>query len=275
VLTATPIPRSLALTLYGDLDLSILDEKPPGRIPVETSVLASTSRTALLDLLADEVARGGSAFVVYPVVEDGETAELRSATTMAAAIASDPRLRAAGVALVHGRLPADERRAALARFRSGEARVLVATTVIEVGLDVPEATLVVIEHPERFGLAQLHQLRGRVGRADRPGRCVLAPGEGVGEGGRARLGVFQTVSDGFRLAEEDLRLRGPGEFLGTSQHGFPEFRAADPMRDADLIEAAREWSAALLDRAESEGGGATARWIQLHFPGAERYLGSG
>jgi ATP-dependent DNA helicase RecG len=276
VLTATPIPRSLALTLYGDLDLSILDEKPPGRVPVETTILPTASRAALVDLLADEVARGGSAFVVYPVVEDGETAELRSATTMASAIGADPRLRAAGVALVHGRLPTEERRDALLRFRSGEARVLVATTVIEVGLDVPEATLVVIEHPERFGLAQLHQLRGRVGRADRPGRCVLVPGASIGENGRARLRVFQTVTDGFRLAEEDLRLRGPGEFLGTSQHGFPELRAADPMRDADLVDAAREWSAMLLDRAEGEGGaGATAMWIRAHFPGAERYLGSG
>jgi ATP-dependent DNA helicase RecG len=276
VLTATPIPRSLAMTLYGDLDLSVLDEKPPGRLPVETTILPSSSRRALLDLLAEEVSRNGSAFVVYPVVEDGESAELRSATTMAGAIAADPRLAAAGVALVHGRLPVEERRASLLRFRRGEARVLVATTVIEVGLDVPEATLVVIEHPERFGLAQLHQLRGRVGRADRPGRCVLVPGEAVGDAGRARLRVFQTVSDGFRLAEEDLRLRGPGEFLGTSQHGFPELRAVDLMRDADLLEAAREWSGELLDRAGAEGGaGATARWIQSHFPEADRYLGSG
>ena len=276
VLTATPIPRSLALTLYGDLDLTILDEKPPGRHPVETSVLATSARHTLLDLLADEVGRGGSAFVVYPVVEDSETADLRSATTMAASIAKDPRLRAAGVALVHGRLPVDERRAALLRFRSGEARVLVATTVIEVGLDVPEATLVVIEHPERFGLAQLHQLRGRVGRADRPGRCVLIPGDAIGDMGRERIRVFQTVSDGFRLAEEDLRLRGPGEFLGTSQHGFPELRAVNLVRDADLIEAAREWSGALLDLAEEEGrNGPTGRWIESRFPSAERYLGSG
>ena len=275
VLSATPIPRSLALTLYGDLDLSILDEKPPGRVPVETSFLPSGSRAALLDLLADEVARGGSAFVVYPVVEDTEKADLKSATTMAGAIAADARLREAGVALAHGRLPVEERRSALRRFREGEARVLVATTVIEVGLDVPEATLVVIEHPERFGLAQLHQLRGRVGRSDRPGRCVLVPGDAVGENSRARLRIFQSVTDGFRLAEEDLRLRGPGEFLGTAQHGFPEFHAADPMRDTDLIEAAREWIGILLDRAQEEGEGPTVRWIRVHFPEAEQVLGSG
>ncbi len=276
VLTATPIPRSLAMTLYGDLDLSILDEKPPGRAPVETRAIDGERPGALVELLRDEVAAGGSAFVVYPVVEESEVLDLKAATAMASKLASTPALGAAGVALVHGRLKAEERRGALARFRSGEAQILVATTVVEVGLDIPEATLVAIEHPERFGLAQLHQLRGRVGRADRPGRCVLILGKGIGALARKRLQIFQTISDGFRLAEEDLRLRGPGEILGTSQHGFPEFHAADPSRDTDLIEAAREWGRLLLEQGQAERGGPGLKaWIEAHFAGADRYLGSG
>jgi len=276
VLTATPIPRSLAMTLYGDLDLSLLDEKPPGRAPVETTAIDGDRPGALVELLRDEVARGGSAFVVYPVVEESELLDLKAATAMAAKISATAALSAAGVALVHGRLKAEERRGALARFRSGEAKILVATTVVEVGLDIPEATLVAIEHPERFGLAQLHQLRGRVGRADRPGRCVLVLGKGIGSGARKRLQIFRTVSDGFRLAEEDLKLRGPGEFLGTSQHGFPAFRAADPTRDPDLIEATREWGRLLLEQGQAEEGAPRLRaWIEAHFAGADRYLGSG
>jgi len=195
---------------------------------------------------------------------------------MAASLAEHADLRDAGVTLVHGRLKPEERRAAIARFRSGESRVLVATTVVEVGLDIPDATMIVIEHPERFGLAQLHQLRGRVGRGDRPGRCVLLLSGGIGEGARQRLDVFRRVNDGFKLAEEDLRLRGPGEILGTSQHGFPELKAANLLQDNDLVEAARTIGAELLaERAESEGSDGLRAWIEAHFAGAERYLGSG
>jgi ATP-dependent DNA helicase RecG len=275
VLTATPIPRSLALAMYGDLDLSLLTEKPPGRSEVRTTVKPADEKT-LVDLLADEAERGGSAFVIYPLVEESEALELKAAETMFGRLARHPRLAAHGVALVHGRLKAEERRDALARFRSGAARVLVATTVVEVGIDVPEATLVVIEHPERFGLAQLHQIRGRVGRAERPGRCVLLAGREIGALARKRLRIFERVNDGFRLAEEDLRLRGPGELLGTAQHGFPEFRAVDPLRDPDLVEAARDIAQRLLARA-ADGGDEAAlrRFIQSHFAGAERYLQSG
>jgi len=281
VLTATPIPRSLALTLYGDLDLSPLDEKPPGRTPVETTMVPSVrsddgAGDVLPRLLRDELDEGGSAFVVYPVVDASETSDLKAATEMAQTLAKHPDLSDAGVTLVHGRLKPDLRRAAIARFRAGEARVLVATTVVEVGLDIPDATLVVIEHPERFGLAQLHQLRGRVGRGDRPGRCVLLVGPALGEGARRRLEVFQRILDGFKLAEEDLRLRGPGELLGTSQHGFPELRAANPLLDSDLVEAARKIGSELLEeRAETEGSVGLRAWIETHFAGAERYLGSG
>ncbi|HET9951909.1 MAG TPA: ATP-dependent DNA helicase RecG [Candidatus Eisenbacteria bacterium] len=276
VLTATPIPRSLAMTLYGDLDVSPLDEKPPGRAPIDTKIVSGAARDVLPRILRDELDRGGSAFVVYPVVDASEKSDLKAATEMAAALGKSPLLQDAGVTLVHGRLKADERRAAIARFRAGEAKVLVATTVVEVGLDIPDATLVVIEHPERFGLAQLHQLRGRVGRGDRPGRCILLAGAGIGEGARRRLDVFQRIGDGFKLAEEDLRLRGPGELLGTSQHGFPELRAANPLLDSDLVEAARRIGRAMLEeRAESEGSAGLRAWIEAHFAGAERYLGSG
>jgi ATP-dependent DNA helicase RecG len=276
VLTATPIPRTLAMTLYGDLDLSPLDEKPPGRTAIDTKIVNGRARDVLPRLLREEMEAGGSAFVVYPVVDPGEKTELKAATQMSESLAADASLKAAGVALVHGRLPNEERRAAIARFRSGGARVLVATTVVEVGLDIPDATLVIIEHPERFGLAQLHQLRGRVGRGDRPGRCVLLVSQGLGELSRRRLEVFERVTDGFQLAEEDLRLRGPGEILGTSQHGFPELRASNPLQDGDLVEASRTIGAEMLAVGAGRGGTAEIRaWIATHFAGAERYLGSG
>jgi ATP-dependent DNA helicase RecG len=275
VLTATPIPRSLALALYGDLDLSLLPEKPPGRTEVRTEIRRADD-AALAALLLEEAERGGSAFVIYPLVAESESLELKAAETMFRRLAGDPRLGAHGVALAHGRQKPDERRAALARFRSGEARVLVATTVVEVGVDIPEATLVVIEHPERFGLAQLHQIRGRVGRAERPGRCVLLAGPRIGDLARRRLRILTQVTDGFRLAEEDLKLRGPGELLGTAQHGFPEFRALEPLRDADLVEAARGIAARLLAGASSgDGDAALRRFLKAHFASADRYLESG
>jgi ATP-dependent DNA helicase RecG len=276
VLTATPIPRSLAMTLYGDLDLSLLAEKPPGRAPVRTSFVRADGIETLARVLGEEARRGGSAFVVYPVVEESETLDLKSATAMAQNLARVGSLAEAGVVLVHGRLKPAERRLAIERFRSGEARILVATTVVEVGLDIPDATLIVIEHPERFGLAQLHQLRGRVGRADRPGRCVLLVGRGIGDVARKRLEIFRRVENGQELAEEDLKLRGPGELLGTSQHGFPEFRAVDPVADLDLIEAARGLAKELLSAQGIEGDQARLKtWIEAHFAGAERYLQSG
>jgi len=277
VLSATPIPRTLAMTVYGDLDLSRLEEKPPGRLPVTTEVVNGEDRRGLLERIVGEVGEGGSVFVVYPLVEESEALDLKDAVSKSAALARVPALAQAGVALVHGRLKAEERREAIERFRTGAARVLVATTVVEVGLDIPDATLVVIEHPERFGLAQLHQLRGRVGRADRPGRCLLAVPKAAGQLARKRIGVFRRVSDGFRLAEEDLRLRGPGEVLGTSQHGFPELRVADPLNDADLMEAARDLGAELLTRGERERGRdeRLREWIEAHVAGAGQILAGG
>jgi ATP-dependent DNA helicase RecG len=237
VMTATPIPRTLALTLYGDLDLSVLDELPPGRRPAQTLLLRADEAPRALELLRETTSRGEQAYVVYPLVEETERSDLRAATE------SFERIRAAlperRVDLVHGRLDAASRAAAMARFESGETSVLVSTTVIEVGVDVPNATLMIVEHAERFGLAQLHQLRGRVGRGSAPGRCVLIA-RGSSADSEARLAAILETSDGFEIADADLRIRGPGEFLGTRQHGrLPDLRVASLIRDARWIDEAR------------------------------------
>jgi len=244
VMTATPIPRSLALTAYGDLDLSVIDELPPGRRPVATEVHPAGRRRAVYRRLRDELAAGGRAYVVFPRIEpagDGRTASLEEHGPESLAWLGLPG------AVVHGRLPADERERAVAGFAAGRVRVLVATTVIEVGVDVPEATLMVIESGERFGLAQLHQLRGRVGRGERPSRCVVFHGRLAAEG-RRRLDVFAATTDGFRIAEEDLAIRGPGDLLGTRQSGLPPLRAADLVRDLDWLQRARDDARELLPR---------------------------
>ncbi|HYB11896.1 MAG TPA: ATP-dependent DNA helicase RecG [Myxococcota bacterium] len=238
VMTATPIPRTLALTLYGDLDLSVLDELPPGRVPVRTEILREGEGTRIAEAIRGAAARGEQSYVVYPLVEESEKSDLRAATESARKIgAAFPDLR---IDLIHGRMEAAARAEAMARFERGETQVLVSTTVIEVGVDVPNATLIVVEHAERFGLAQLHQLRGRVGRGARPGRCILMA-RAVSEESEARLRAMAETSDGFAIADADLRIRGPGEFLGTRQHGrLPDLRVADLLRDARLIAAARE-----------------------------------
>jgi ATP-dependent DNA helicase RecG len=238
VMTATPIPRTLALTLYGDLDLSVIDELPPGRQPARTLLVRAGEGRQVADLLRETVARGEQVYVVYPLVDASEKSDLRAASESA------ERIRAAfpdlAVDLVHGRLDAAARHAAMARFERGETHVLVSTTVIEVGVDVPNATLMIVEHAERFGLAQLHQLRGRVGRGERAGTCVLVA-RGVGEDSEARLAALLETTDGFAIAEADLRIRGPGEFLGTRQHGrLPDLRIADLARDVKLVAVARE-----------------------------------
>ena len=238
VMTATPIPRTLALTLYGDLDLSVLDELPPGRRPVETVLARAGEGREVARLLREAVARGEQVYVVYPLIEESERSDLRAATESADRIrAAFPDLR---VDLLHGRLDAADRTGAMARFESGETDVLVSTTVVEVGVDVANATLMIVEHAERFGLAQLHQLRGRVGRGDRPGTCVLVS-RGVTEGSEARLEAMLRTTDGFEIAEADLRIRGPGEFLGTRQHGrLLDLHIADLARDARWVAVARQ-----------------------------------
>jgi ATP-dependent DNA helicase RecG len=238
VMTATPIPRTLALTVYGDLDLSVIDELPPGRSPVATAVLRPGEGRRVADLIRETVARGEQVYVVYPLVEESEKVDLRAATQQAERIRT--AFRGCHVDLVHGRLDAAARALAMERFRRGETQILVSTSVVEVGVDVANATLMVVEHAERFGLAQLHQLRGRVGRAAKPGTCLLVA-RGSSEESEARLAAMLETTDGFRIADADLRIRGPGEFLGTRQSGvLADLRLADLVRDARLVSEARE-----------------------------------
>jgi ATP-dependent DNA helicase RecG len=238
VMTATPIPRTLALTVFGDLDQSTLRERPAGRPPVETRVVPRSAGRSVLRELERTLERGEQAYVVYPLVEESEKQDLQDATRGFERLCR--ALPGRRLALVHGRLDAREQKLAMDRFARGEVDVLVATTVIEVGVDVPGATLLVVQHAERFGLAQLHQLRGRVGRGERPGRAILI-GEPKNEEASRRLAVLEGSASGFDIAEEDLRIRGPGEWLGTRQTGFhEELRLADLVRDADLVAEVRE-----------------------------------
>ena len=233
VMTATPIPRTLALTLAGELDVSVLDEMPAGRSPVSTAVLREGEGARAVDAIRGALARGEQVFVVYPLVEESEQIDLRAATEMSQRIVR--AFPEAKVDLVHGRLDAAARGEAMRNFEQGRTQILVSTTVIEVGVDVPNATLVVIEHAERFGLAQLHQLRGRVGRGERPGTCLLVA-RGATADSEARLRALLETGDGFAIAEADLRIRGPGEFLGTRQHGrLPDLLIADLVRDVRLL----------------------------------------
>jgi ATP-dependent DNA helicase RecG len=238
VMTATPIPRTLALTAYGELDVSVVDEKPPGRTPVRTILKPASERREVVDLVRREVAEGRRAYVVYPLVEESEKLEDVVAATKAA---EEWRrlVPGAAVGLLHGRMRSAEKEEVMGAFTRGDVQVLVATTVVEVGVDVAAATVMVIEHAERYGLAQLHQLRGRVGRGRDPSTCVLLAHGRLSEVARARLDVMVKTEDGFAIAETDLRLRGPGDFFGTRQSGMPTFRVAHLLRDADLVERAR------------------------------------
>jgi len=244
LMSATPIPRSLALTLYGDLDLSTLDERPPGRLPVRTALRPEKARPRILEFVDRELEKGRQAYVVYPVIEESEKTDLKAATTMYETLATGPFAHRR-LALLHGRVPAADRDAIMRRFRDGEIDVLVATTVIEVGIDVPNATVMLIEHPERFGLSQLHQLRGRVGRGADAAYCILL-GD-VGDEARQRLEIFAGTEDGFEIARADLTLRGMGDLFGQRQSGVPTFRVADPLRDEALNLVAQEVAAEVLE----------------------------
>jgi len=247
VMTATPIPRTLAMTIYGDLDVSIIDEMPPGRMPVETRCFPEPARARVYRVLEEEVRKGRQAFIVYPLVEESEKLDLKDATQMAEHLQKEvfPDFR---IGLLHGRMKSDEKEAVMAAFKDGGIQILVATTVIEVGVDVPNASVMVVEHAERFGLSQLHQLRGRIGRGHHSSKCILLAQYRSSEEARVRLRAMEKTTDGFQIAEEDLALRGPGEFLGTRQSGLPDLRVAHLVRDTPILIEARREAFQLVDQ---------------------------
>ena len=246
IMTATPIPRSLALTIYGDMDVSFLDEFPPGRQPITTNVYYEKYQDKAYALMDAEIKLGRQAFVVCPLIEESEVMDLKAVATVFESIQSQfPHLNAC---LIHGKLKKEERQEIMSRFLKNEIQVLVATTVIEVGIDIPNATVMIIEHAERFGLAQLHQLRGRVGRGKHASHCLLAAYFPISEEGKARMKAMQNSRDGFEIAEEDLKIRGPGDFMGTRQSGLPVLKIANLLRDIKILDVARKEAFALIDR---------------------------
>ena len=238
VMTATPIPRTLAMTVYGDLDISVIDECPPGRKDIRTKVFFEDERNSVYEIMRAELAKGNRVFVVYPLVEESENVDLKAATEMADYLQKKifPERK---IGLIHGRMKGKKKDETMAMFLNGDIDILVSTTVIEVGIDIPHASLIVIEHADRFGLSQLHQLRGRVGRSDIPSFCILMSHRRSSEDATKRLRIMEQTNDGFKIAEEDLTIRGPGEFMGTRQWGDPDFRVAHILRDAHILLEAR------------------------------------
>jgi ATP-dependent DNA helicase RecG len=247
LMTATPIPRTLALTIYGDLDVSVVDELPPGRKPIKTRVFHEGDRKKAYQLVKEQLDLGHQAYVVYPLVEESEKLDLKAATSMADEL-SKTFFKDYSIALLHGRMKSSEKDQIMSRFKNGEHHMLVSTTVIEVGIDVPNATVILIEHAERFGLSQLHQLRGRVGRGQAESVCVLLAQYTPADESIRRLRVMADSNDGFKIAEADLAFRGPGEFLGTRQSGMPDFRVANIVRDSRILEAARDEAQGWLEK---------------------------
>lgn len=276
VMTATPIPRTLAMTLYGDLDLSLIDQIPAGRQPVVTRWTGESQRSRVYQFIGKMLAEGRQAYVVYPVIEETEKQDLKAAIKMHQSLARVFPGRQVG--LMHGQLSLEERQSAMEDFRSRALDILVSTTVIEVGIDVPNASLMVVEHAERFGLSQLHQLRGRVGRGPHKSFCILMAGPRLSPEARLRLETMQSTSDGFKIAEKDLEIRGPGEFWSTRQHGLPRLKIADLQADADLITPAREEASAIL---AADPALSVPPWDKLRtaiksfHPQADKYLSTG
>lgn len=244
LMTATPIPRTLALTFYGDLDVSIIDSMPPGRVPIITKAFPDRARHKIFDAVKKELDKGNKAYFIYPLIDTSDKLSLKAATEGFDEISSFFGEDITG--LLHGRMKADEKREMMTEFKNGRLKVLVSTTVIEVGVDVPEATVIVIENAERFGLSQLHQLRGRVGRSERQSYCLLVYSDKLSDDGKARISAMEKNSDGFKLSEIDLELRGPGDFFGTRQSGLPQFRFSNIVKDVKILHRARGEAEALL-----------------------------
>jgi ATP-dependent DNA helicase RecG len=261
VMTATPIPRSLAMTVYGDLDLSVLDERPPGRKRTVTAVRDESARHRVEAFLRKEMDEGRQVFVIFPVVEESEESDLQAAVQSFDRLTAGP-YRGYPAVLLHGRQKSREKQASLQALQENRARLLVATSVVEVGVDLPEASAIAVEHAERFGLAQLHQLRGRVGRGGQTGYCILMHGGAGGEESLRRLRILEETDDGFEIAEADLELRGPGEVTGLRQWGGSGFRIANPLRDRELLEKARDWATALLEPGFPWGYGEQERYVR-------------
>jgi ATP-dependent DNA helicase RecG len=263
MMTATPIPRTLAMSYYADLDVSTIDELPPGRTPVVTKLIADNRRDEVTERIRAQVAQGRQVYWVCPLIEESEVLDLTNATATHEALTA--ALPGVMVGLLHSRMPAPEKKAVMSLFTGGQMGVLVSTTVIEVGVDVPNASLMVVEHAERFGLSQLHQLRGRVGRGASASACVLlySAGEGgrLGDTARARLKAMVETSDGFEIARRDLEIRGPGEFLGARQSGAALLRFADLATDTKLLEWARQLAPLMLDRYPELARRHVARWL--------------
>jgi ATP-dependent DNA helicase RecG len=238
VMTATPIPRTLAMTVYGDLDVSVIDEMPKGRIPIVTRKTYQSKRPAVMQFIRDHVKQGRQAYIVYPLIEESESMDLRNALEEYERVKKD--FSEFQVGLLHGRMKPAEKDDIMDRFRRNQIQILVSTTVIEVGVDVPNANIMLIEHAERFGLSQLHQLRGRVGRGNYKSYCVLMLGYALSEDGIRRAEIMERTSDGFKIAEADLEMRGPGEFMGTRQSGLPGFKMANLVRDVKILMLARD-----------------------------------
>ncbi|MFN8002867.1 MAG: helicase-related protein [Acidobacteriota bacterium] len=245
VVTATPIPRSLAMTVYGDLEVSIIDELPPGRTPIQTFVRGDDRREKIYEFIREQITAGRQAYVVYPIIEESEKLDLRNATEMYENLSAEifPEF---SVGLLHGKMKPVEKEAVMKAFSANDIQVLVATTVVEVGVDVPNASVMLIEHAERFGLSQLHQLRGRVGRGAAESYCILLAQFAKTKEARERLKVMEETTDGFKIAEKDLEIRGPGEVMGTRQAGVPAFRIANIVRDQQVLEVARREANYLL-----------------------------
>jgi ATP-dependent DNA helicase RecG len=265
VMTATPIPRTLALTIYGDLDVSTIDELPPGRKPIVTKHVQESAVQGVYSFLAQQVKAGRQAYVVYPIVEETDTAAVKAAEQMHGHLSREvfPHIQ---VRLLHGRMSSEDKDAAMRSFQSGETKILVSTTVVEVGVDVPNASVMVIEQAERFGLAQIHQLRGRVGRGAHQSYCILVTGK-LNDVARERIRTLVESNDGFYIAEMDMRLRGPGEFFGTKQSGIPGLRLADLLRDTDILEMARGEAEKLIEASVVQGSDASKE-----MPGVVRYI---